>query len=99
MEYRYIPCKHLTIVYWELPNFKLDSILKIVYSTKNFSICDNEASINGSISSYGVITSPNYPNWLSNQKCKVVINAPEDKVIRVYISDISIEAEDANSGE
>ena len=59
-------------------------------------MCDNNEAIDGSQKPFGVITSPNYPQWIPNKNCRVTINAPTDKVIRVYISDISTEPEELN---
>jgi hypothetical protein len=38
------------------------------------------------------MTSLNYPQWLSNQNCNRVIIGPHGRIIRIYITDISIEA-------
>ena len=57
----------------------------------------NTTTIDASKKPFGVITSPNYPQWIPNQSCRVIINTPTaDKVIRVYISDISVEPAEVN---
>ena len=59
-------------------------------------MCNNDI-IDGSKKPFGVITSPNYPQWIPNQSCRVIINTPTAvKVIRVYISDISVEPAEVN---
>ena len=69
-----------------------------MYSSNNASMCDSNATtIDASRKSFGVITSPNYPRWIPNQSCRVIISTPlDDKVIRIYISDISSEPAEDN---
>ncbi len=35
----------------------------------------NATTIDASKKPFGVITSPNYPQWILNQSCRVIINA------------------------
>lgn len=62
-----------------------------MYASKNFSICEGDTLIDGSVDTYGVVTSPNYPNWVSGKRCDARIVAPEGKVIRVLITDLNLE--------
>ena len=52
--------------------------------------------IDGTKATYGVITSTNYPQWIPNERCRLVINGASDKVIRVYVSDLSTEEAEEN---
>ena len=75
-------------------NFKfkfqsLDAFLLDI-SSKNNSICDG-VTIDGSVSKYGLLTSPNYPKWLASQNCASKINAPAGKVVRFHVNDIAMD--------
>ncbi len=67
----------------------------IVVSSKNFSICSG-SDIDGSIEKYGILTSPNYPKWQASLNCKRRITAATNKVIRVYITEMNIDAPATN---
>jgi hypothetical protein len=64
-----------------------------VTSSQNFTICGNTV-VN---STYGIVTSVNYPQWLTGQSCNRTITAPEGSTIRAYITDISIEPANQNN--
>lgn len=66
-------------------------------SSRNISICDGMgADIDAGSNPYGIITSPNYPQWQASQDCKRRIVAPAGKYINVYITDIGIEEPSVN---
>ena len=48
--------------------------------------------------SYGVITSPNYPTFTPNTNCVKKIVVPSNSYIRVYVTDLNIERAE-NNGE
>ena len=64
-------------------------------SNKNYSIC-SAGDINGTVLTAGVIQSPNYPTFTSNQNCQRKIIAPDGKQVRVYITDLNIESPNGN---
>ena len=66
-----------------------------ITSSTNFTICDN-TPVN---SKFGIITSVNYPQWQGGQSCSRSISVPANNIIRVYITDISIEAANQNNNE
>jgi hypothetical protein len=55
------------------------------------------AVIDGSTYDHGIITSPNYPLWTSNQDCKQIIVAPAGKMIKVFMTDLNMDAPDQNN--
>lgn len=67
-------------------------------STKNLTICDSSQDIQLNRSSYGVITSPNYPNWQASN-CLRILRAPEGYVIRLFINDYSIEEKNEQTNQ
>ena len=62
-------------------------------SSKNHSIC-NEETVSLSSNAYGIITSPNYPKWTPNSRCTIILNVPENKIVRAYITDLNTEIAD-----
>ena len=68
-----------------------------LYSSKNHTVCNNDQQIQLSNKEYGVMTSPNYPNWTPNIECRTRLVAPADKLIRVYINDLNIENDEGES--
>ena len=71
--------------------------LNLVTTTSNFTICDNANAINATIYPTGIVTSVNYPQWQSNQNCNRKIIAPHGRIIRIFITDISIEPPNNNN--
>lgn len=103
IEYRYIPCKQVLIVFIFFSamslNFSIIFCFK-VYSSKNFSICSN-ALIDATSNSikYGIITTPNYPNTILKDLCSSIIKVDSNKIIRAYITDLNTESGDPDTGE
>lgn len=46
---------------------------------------------------YGIVTSPNYPQWTPNTNCMLRLKGPNDKTIRVYITDLNTEMQDSTN--
>ena len=91
--YRFIPSKIKKFIF--IRKYPSNFLFFEVISNKNFSICDS-GHINASISTVGVITSPNYPILQSNQNCQRKIIALPDKIIRIFLTDIKIETQYSN---
>ena len=49
------------------------------------------SSFNENKNDYGIITSRNYPTWISDENCNGKIIAPVGYVIRVYVNDYNME--------
>ena len=66
---------------------------------KNYTICDSTVitlTNTNFTNSYGIITSPMYPQWEQNKNCDRKIVAPIGKILRVYLNDFKIEPVDDN---
>ena len=67
-------------------------------TSTNFTICDNTI-INATQAPSGIITSINYPQWQANQRCNRTLIVQDKRIIKVYITDISVEPPNLSNNE
>ena len=54
-------------------------------------MCDSTTITLTTNSTYGIITSPLYPQWEPNKNCARKVVAPTGKFLRVYLNDFNTE--------
>lgn len=60
----------------------------------NYTLCTGGDISAQQANSYGIITSPNYPQWEPEINCGKKIVTSIGNIIRVYLNDISIDNKD-----
>ena len=53
-------------------------------------MCDTASFVNLTSTGYGVMTSPNYPTFEPFKNCARDIIAPADRIVKIYVTDISM---------